>query len=264
MNIKFSGQGLAFLSHYVAEHDIRYYLTGVYLRPMPAEAGGGVLGAASNGHVMGLWHDKDGQIDRPAILRITPELVRACGGKVGRKTGDPMLTVLDSRLACVVGDAEVYIQPNELQEKGGKLKATEGMEPWEIVGKFPDVGRVLPNLAEANRGPDNLINANYLKLFAKSLPRSDKWGASAVLRQAGKDAPILGLSPRVPQAAVVIMPMRDSESELAPPTWLDRFKRHEQRAKDATSAPLPVHEPSDAGPPDSDFRAWDLVERGAV
>lgn len=40
MNLKFSGRALAYLSHFKAESDIRYYLNGVYIAPMPPEAGG--------------------------------------------------------------------------------------------------------------------------------------------------------------------------------------------------------------------------------
>ena len=37
MNLKFSGRALAYLSHFKAESDIRYYLNGVYVAPMPPE-----------------------------------------------------------------------------------------------------------------------------------------------------------------------------------------------------------------------------------
>lgn len=35
MNLKFSGRALAYLSHFKAESDIRYYLNGVYVAPQP-------------------------------------------------------------------------------------------------------------------------------------------------------------------------------------------------------------------------------------
>ncbi len=78
MNLSFSGRGLSFLAHFMATKDIRYYLKGVYVRPMTADEGGGVLAAATNGHILGMWRDHDGECGRPAILRILPGMVTAC------------------------------------------------------------------------------------------------------------------------------------------------------------------------------------------
>lgn len=259
--LKFSGRGIGFLSHYMAKQDIRYYLNGICLRPLSAEAGGGVLGAATNGHVMGLWHDPDGQVDREVILKITPELVRACSRRVPKKlAGEPMLTLLGGRLACMIEDAELYIQPNEYRPPDPKGKLLDH-ELWEVPGKFPHVGRVVPDLEKVTEGPANTINAIYLELIAKSLPNPGKWGNGIIMRQAFRDGSILVLCEQHPQAAIVLMPMRD---ECEAPRWLHRFVGHDRRAARATTAPLPVHEPSDAGPPDGDGRGWALVTKEAA
>lgn len=261
MNIQFSGKGLAFLSHYMAKQDIRYYLNGICLRPLPAEAGGGVLGAATNGHVMGVWHDPDGQVDREVILKITPELVRACSRRPPKKLAgqEPMLTILGGRLACMIEDVEVYIQPNEYRAPDPKGKPFEH-EPWEVPGKFPHVGRVVPNLQEATAGTVNTINASYLELIAKSLPNPGKWSNGITMRQAFVGGGILVLCEQHPQAAIVVMPMRD---RFEAPRWLHQFVGHDRRVTQATTAPLPVYEPADAGPPDGDGCGWQLVEAAA-
>lgn len=257
MNLKFSGKGLAFISHYMAKHDIRYYLNGVCLRPLPAEAGGGVLGIGTNGHVMGMWHDADGRVDRQVILRITPELVRACAKRPKGLTGDPTLSLVDGRLAITVDGAEVYIQPNEYRAPDPKGKP-HTLEAWEIGGKYPDAGQVIPSIADAVSGPVDAVNREYLALIAKSLPHS-KWMGVQML-QAHKGGAILVLPLEHSEAAVVLMPMRGEE--IAAPTWLNRFRAHSHRLTAAQTAPLPVHEPSDAGPKDEDLRSWSLAKGG--
>lgn len=256
MNIQFKGKGLAFISHYMAKYDIRYYINGVCLRPLPREAGGGVMGIATNGHVMGMWHDADGHVDREVILRITPELVRACSKRPKGLTGDPTLSLVDGRLAITVDSSEVYIQPNEYRAPDPKGKP-HTLEPWEIGGKFPDAGIVIPNIADAVHGPADCVNHEYLELISKSLPKS-KW-TGVQMFQAHKGGAILVLPTEHPEAAVVLMPMRD---EITAPTWLKRFKAHSQRVSAAKTAPLPVHEPSDAGPKDDDVRGWGMAKGG--
>ncbi|WP_288074812.1 hypothetical protein [Pseudomonas sp.] len=233
MTIKFSGKGLAFLNHYKAKKDIRYYLEGVYIRPLPDEAGGGVLGIATNGHVLAMWHDEAGHADCAAILKIRRELAAACGRRY-RLDGDPMLVLRDNRLACVVGENEVYVQPHE-----GRTNAT-GVEPWEIAGRFPDVGRVIPDLWAEN-GPANPINPEYLGLVAKSM----QMRGSITMRQAREDGAVLVLCEELPQAGVVLMP---NHGNVRVPDWLRRFTSHDKRTKESAAAPLPVYEPSDADP----------------
>ena len=242
MKIQFSGKGIAFLNHYKAKQDIRYYLNGVYIRPLPAEAGGGVLGVATNGHVLAMWHDQDGHADRAAILKISRELATACGKRY-RLDGDPMLVLRDNRLMCVVGENEVYVQPNEAQ--GKPLKATEGIKPWEIMGNFPDVGRVIPDLW-AEKGPTNAINPDYMGLVSKSMKStSDRLVKAITLRQAHENGAVLVFCNEIPQATVIVMPI---QGDVPIPDWLRRFTAHDKRAKEATAAPLPVYEPSDADP----------------
>ena len=237
MTIKFSGKGLAFLNHYKAKKDIRYYLEGVYIRPLPAEAGGGVLGIATNGRVLAMWHDEAGHADRAAILKIRRELAAACGRRY-RLDGDPMLVLRDNRLACVVGENEVYVQPHE-----GRTNAT-GVEPWEIASRFPDVGRVIPDLAAAS-GPINLIDLEYLGLVAKSMQMRDGTLRAITMRQAREDGAVLVLCEELPQASVVLMPIHGN---VRVPDWLRRFTSHDKRARESAAAPLPVYEPSDADP----------------
>lgn len=245
MNLKFSGRALAYLSHFKAESDIRYYLNGVYVAPMPPEAGGGVIGAATKGRVLGMWHDKEGHVTRPAILRISKQLARACASKETRGQ-QTTLVLSDNRLACMCGPEELYIQPNEYRDPANKPKNGWDREPWEVDGDFPDLGRVVPSPSEATIGMTGAVSADYLGLIAKAMPKGlSKWGTGVTIRQVHQNGQNLVFFDRLPEAPAIIMPMRN---EGAAPDWLPRWKKADQKVKDAKAAPRPAM-PSDAAPP---------------
>lgn len=240
MNLKFSGQGIAFLNHYKAKNDIRWYLQGVYVRPMPAEAGGGVLGAATNGHIMAYWHDKEGHADRAAILNISPQLATACSKTSSIKP--TTLIIRDNRLVCLRGDDETYIQPNVAPEK-----APTDRETWELAGKYPDIARPIPKLRDLTEGPVEFINPDYLAKIAQSLPKSD-YPRGIAFRTTRNNGPIACFCPELPQLAVIVMPITGQHAKLVP-EWMTEFIKHEHQArKKAADAPLPGKQPSDAAP----------------
>ena len=208
MNLKFSGRGLAFLSNYMAKNDIRYYLNGIFIKPIQ---GGGAVGVASNGHIAGLWHDKHGVIERPAILSVTAPLVRACSSK-GLYGVAPTLELRDGRLACMSGESELYIQPNESTRRD-----PGGLEPWEVQGKFPDIGRLLPSPEEFAKGSSDTFSSGYLAVVARSFK-----GNGVVLRQASKSSAAVLVAGSVPEAVAIIMPMRDVDAQL--PAWLSAIR----------------------------------------
>lgn len=253
MKLNFSGRGLAFLAHFKATSDIRYYLNGVYLAPMPAEAGGGVIGAASNGHAMGMWYDKNGRIDRPVIAHITPPLAKACG-----KHHDALLVNLDGRLAAVRAIErndtthasvpeleELFVQPNPARIP------TDGAEAWEVLGQFPNVARVVPVIPSTNPSPRAPmgIGAQYLALFAKASPGGLRGGYSCVaLNQAHPDTGILITYPATPEAIGVVMPMHMRIEEGLQPAWVNSMKRaNGQPTADSLGPGQGM--PSDAEPP---------------
>lgn len=248
MNLKFSGQGLAFLFHYMATCDIRYYLNGVYVAPLSAEAGGGVIGAATNGHVLGMWHDKDGTATRAAILRITKPLARACASKDGPGEQKPTLVLADNRLACVRGGEELYIQPNEYRDPERPPRNGWAHEPWEVRGDFPNILRAVPDHTKAEIGMTGTVNAKLLALVAASLPKSrSRYGVGVTIRQINKDSGNLVLFDGLPEALAVIMPMR---TDGIVPEWLPRWRNTTTRAQEGAILPIPGRQPSDAAPPE--------------
>lgn len=241
MKLNLKPRLVAAVAQFKAEKDIRYYLNGVYADPQAT----GVLLVAANGHAMGAWLDPAGEIDRPAILRIDEKLQAACrSAKPGTQ-----LQLVDGRLAVVEekSGAEIYVQPGK---------------KWEVDGKFPDWTKVIVD----QDGPASLqsaLNPKYVELISKAL----RIGAESkfrgiTTRQRVDQGAVTFTSVSAPDFVGIVASMRDSIAPM--PGWLRGASlRSGMRAK-AVAAPLPVHEPSDSGPPDGDGRGWEFVKGGAA
>lgn len=241
MNLNLKARLVAAIAQFKASHDIRYYLNGVYVEPRTT---GGAVIVATNGHAMGAWLDESAGIDRPAILKVSAKLLTACHGAETNR-----LTIIDDRLAVVDQyGIEVHIQPEP-----GK---------WEVHGKFPNWAAVIGKAADAQHGLQSALNPEYIESMSRAL----RIGAgskhmSITTRQRAPHESIVFTSTYAPNFVGVIMPLREDEAPL--PKWLTPMTARalmEQRAKDA---PLPVHEPCDAGPRDGDLYGWEVVRRQA-
>ena len=63
--------GMAY--RFVAQDETRYYLNGVYIKPHPA---GGVMMVATNGRIMGITYDREGEINGSPVIMPVPDYVR--------------------------------------------------------------------------------------------------------------------------------------------------------------------------------------------
>lgn len=229
MNLRFSARGLAFLGHYMApQNEIRYYLRGIYIAAMPEKAGGGVLGAATCGHVLALWHDKEGTCQRPTILRVTPELLRAAA-----KPNAERVTIADDRLVCLAtGGVESYVQQRRPVDKTMSKYERDGA-PWEIVGNFPVISRAIPIVDESvPRGPTDEFALEYLGRIAKSLPKRGRKpsfrNTPTIMRQSEPGKGALFTFPTIREAAVVVMPMRSDDPPRLP-DWIPAYMASAQQ-----------------------------------
>ncbi len=259
MKLKLPALAIAFLAPFIAQKDIRYYLNGLNVRPLSAEEGGGVLLAATNGHIAGLWHAADATCERQATLHITSETVEAC-----RKNSDVRHVMISNNRLVVMEQigkqppVEIFIQPSNTWADAQNTD----LKPWEVAGAadHPANKRLLEALhGDCDRGPTCMVDSNLLKAITKAFRAgSDKGTPPLYMRQETHTGSVVVLSEYMPHAAAVVMPWCDYG--LPRPTWIDRLKSARARAAAAKAAPLPVHEPSDAGPPESDDRGWALVE----
>lgn len=241
MKLNIKARLVAAVAQFKASNDIRYYLNGVYVEPGPL---GGVIIVATNGHAMGAWLDETGEIERPAILRVRAKLQAACQGADTKR-----LFIIDDRLAVVdAKGTELYVQPEP-----GK---------WEVPGKFPDHMRVLQTVSG---GPSlhDALNPEYVALIdrALSIGGGDKL-KSITVRQGTASSAIAFTSTAAPNFIGFVMPQRENEAPY--PAWLASAHARADAARLAAAAPLPVHEPSDARPPDGDGRGWAFVTGSAA
>lgn len=241
MKLNLQARLVAAIAQFKASNDIRYYLNGVYIEPRPA---GGALIIATNGHVMGLWLDESGEIERPAILKIGAKLQSACQGADTKR-----IVINDDRLAVIdKGGIELHIQA-----EAGK---------WEVPGKFPDWTR---SVRDVDSPPclSASLNAENIALVDRAIGIGTGMQFKGItMRQSSEYESIILTSNAAPNFVGVCMPMRDAISPL--PGWVKPAKIRVAMEQAAKAAPLPVFEPSDAGPPDGDGRGWAFVTGGAA
>lgn len=236
MKLNLNARLVAAICEFKAKNDIRYYLNGVYVEPLPA---GGAVIVATNGHAMGIWRDTSAEVERPAILRIGKNLREVC-----QEAADARLELIDGRLTVTNKQkTEYHVQPN-----GGKDGSPAS---WEIArDKYPLWKAVFPD--ECKTGPVGMFNAAYLKLVHKALKiATGNDFAGITLRQSDEKKSIFVSSSLLTDFAAIIMPMYD-DSKINYPSWLSELKAAEKAAE---SLPTPGQQPSDAAPVDQQQEA---------
>lgn len=233
-SIKFSGVGAKFLSNFQAELDIRFYLNRT-INLIPVD-GGGVIGASTNGHLLGLWFDKDGHVDSETLIKVSPKLSAALGKKSRGIEGDPYLTVIGDHLAAVNEFEEIYVQPKESRTPKSDLP------DWMVEARFPDLTPIISGIKKMNFDKGSGLptcNANYMRLISQSFVKANTSGKfTSIHAGSHKDFPekIIFVSDSVRNAIAILMSMRvDKPTKL--PDFLDgafvpisKTKREKQSA----------------------------------
>lgn len=223
MNLNLKARLVAAVAVFKADHDIRYYLNGVYVEPAPE---GGAIIAATNGHAMCVWRDPSATgVDRPIIIQTDANLLQACQGSDLKR-----LVVRDGRLAVVLDkegpgvslQEEVYIQPIGYRK-------TVGCAPWEIEGKFPDWVRVIPNAPAL--GVKGFFNAEYLAMAGRAMKIGNTLASkffAPQLNQDTQDSAILVSWNADKDFLAVIMPIREDPFPF--PDWMATRKAAWEKA----------------------------------
>lgn len=205
MKMDLDARLVAAIGKFRAKNDLRFYLEGVYVKPCHL---GGVIIAGTDGRKMGVWHDKSGHVDRPAILRTGTRLLAACAGR-----GKLRLTLVDKRLTVSgsKGVAESFVQSRQ---------GTKDND-WEIEATYPNIYKVLPNLS----GAPTLHGAFNPKLLshateALATGSSERHVHVRLMQAPGDGGAIYVVSPGVPEFACVIMPVHGDPVSPALPAWL--------------------------------------------
>ena len=234
----------------MAEHDIRYYINGIYFEPREA---GGIFIVATNGHRLMVVIDESGSASDSAIIsvdrRMAARMVRpaAMGGAYTGKR-----KVLDEKISnrfqtdVFRGKTAALLTDNCGQVSHVRADAL-------VEGKFPDWRRVLPDFEKLKPGAMAPYNPRYLSSVLEVFGDKRGNGVMASPYQVDPTGAIVFHLRRHENALLIVMPMRD---EPADGKIADLFKTNWSTA-DARRARRP------ADPPPQDSVAVP-AERGAA
>lgn len=123
---------------FIAQNDVRYYLTGINIRPLED---GSVMVVATNGHCYVVVRDPAGYAEKEIIVSLNKDAVKHLGGN--KNTFD----VMSNGMAIISGDVSqpLFIQP------GNSL----------IEGNFPRIERIASTIGY-KEGISGAVNPRYL------------------------------------------------------------------------------------------------------
>lgn len=191
---------------WVSKEETRYYLQGVYIQPHPVA---GAFLVSTDGHGMVVVYDRTAIVDGAAIVKLTPEALKAC--KPGaRETGE--------RRLISSGDDK----PVEVKLEGLTLAVSNA---WKIDGTYPDWRRVCPGNLKSD-APVAHFNPTYIARMAKigeEMESDRKKAARPMTITYNGEGPAL-IHFNHPDVFGVLMPvraMRDFDATKKP-EWLDQ------------------------------------------
>lgn len=184
------------LAAFTAPEDIRYYLTGIHVRPHHEK---GVIIEATDGHSAGIIHDESGVCNKPAILKIDADMIRKirAGHRYVVENGTGTLKSQDAQALFIV--------------PGNPL----------IDAKFPDIPKLLRD-KEFAPGLMQCVNWEYIeRCKVKPLLSGYKLPALKFWHQRGdgidpNHGMIVVRNDMAPEFMALVMPIRDSLCKPVP------------------------------------------------
>lgn len=142
---------------FVTKQISRYTLNAVRVEPHP-EGGAAII--ATDGHTMGIFHDRDGRCDEAVTIAFRPEIARLAKAKKG--------TI---RLIRVNGDLDIIQPASKSAPEQALVRFFNAI--LTTTSQFPNWRQVLPDAEEAVHVAD--FNGNYLSrcALAKAEFRND-------------------------------------------------------------------------------------------
>jgi len=202
----------AMLQPFASTEKHRYCLNGIYVAPHPD---GGVLMVATNGHIMGVIRDKEGESNGPWICRIPRDVARAVN--VQRRSKKRVAEIADRLLftgtTAYVVNASFDIEAGDMSEIGPYHLIAAHAPP--IDGTFPDYHKVLPT--EIADGGCVALARHVLEPFLKIAAMRMATGVD--IHASGRTDPCVIFVPNTPEFFGVAMPFR-SGVEAIIPQWI--------------------------------------------
>lgn len=189
--------------------EVRYYLRGINVSPAP---GGGAIICATNGHAMGIYHDKTAVCEVAATFKFDRGTLAACatgGGERRVVLRHGRLTVLDQ-----YGE-EICIQP------GSPL--VDGTIP------YPSYEKVIPLAEKLQRGMVAAVNGTLIGLVTQSTAVAERaLRRSVYMRglefynvEGNRNACTVVRVADLPDFVAVLMPMHVDTVVPVLPEWLN-------------------------------------------
>lgn len=203
---------LPIVAPFLAVGDPRYYLRGINVRPL---ASGGVMICASNGHILGAYHDPDGVCAHEVTIYVGSAMLAACSARIG---DDRQVVMRSGRLAVVDKfNEEICIQA--------------GNPIADPSAPFPRIEKLLPAIDDLQPGLIACINGMLLtKLTSavananKAQGRSSRRGFHGLVffnKEGNADALSIARFDFDTAFLAVIMPLRPARDVSDPlPTWV--------------------------------------------
>lgn len=179
----------AFALPFAAAQDVRYYLNGILITP---SKDGGVIIAATDGHLLFCVRDEAGMADRPVILPLQKK----------------------DHAATLKRAAHIRVFENGDFDAINEDKVTTWVSPGkEIEGKFPDIFGLLGDLNGWKDGLVGSLNPAYLHRVMQCAPRANYRGIRFFQQGEKPDSNATLFTLSHPKAFGLVMPMRIGERE---------------------------------------------------
>jgi DNA polymerase III sliding clamp (beta) subunit (PCNA family) len=199
-----------------SQEETRYYLQGAFIERHPVK---GVTMTATDGHKLVVVYDETGFADESAIIKLTPEALKAC--KPGR----------DERRDVVIStrSADAWINITTCDKEGistsGKPTGNDILtdtpvtfsKDCKIDGTFPDYRRVFPSPIEFDKTSSSpsfsalvlsTLNTIAVELHKHYSPGRVKGAGTLRINASSTNSPALVTFAPEFNAVAVAMPMR--------------------------------------------------------
>lgn len=208
-NLELSAHCCAIVAPFLAKQgEARYYLRGINVSPAP---GGGAIVCATNGHAMGVYHDRTATCEVAATLRFDRGTLAACAG-----VGDERLVVMRYDRLAVIDQygKELHIQP--------------GSPLVDDSIPYPSYEKVIPRAESLQRGMVAAVNGTLIGLVTQATRVAERaLRRSAYMRaiefynvDGDRNKCTVARIADLPDFLAVLMPMRVESPAPALPEWL--------------------------------------------
>lgn len=208
---RISARDLARVLPFRADQDVRYYLNGICVEPVP----GGAVIVATNGHLLAAMRSQDTVVSERVIVNVTPAFAAAV-----KKASRSELSFI--RAVTKTSTLEVVNVPGTSRNKGEDIAFVKPGEPF-IDGKFPDWRKIIPSDEKIGKGLPAAYNADYLRRALEAVCEGPKQRYHHLIQfyhtSAAEPLTSAAIIRMRQDFICVVMPVRDDAVE-AMPAWV--------------------------------------------